>query len=179
MAAAMKHTMTYFSKLDKFERMDFRRLQKKMHFLLSTMSVVYILSTTIPIDGDDATMKQIRKRSKWKNDDYVCRGLILNEAKYMAEDALSEKFLISDFSNYKMNDLRPVLEQYNELLGILELMLLLKIEENRLAKEFKICSLGSTEELTLVELGSHMRIKESLMVQDQGCKRSESSRVLA
>ncbi|GJT10987.1 hypothetical protein Tco_0858029 [Tanacetum coccineum] len=41
------------------------------------------------------------------------------EAKYMAEDASSKKFLVSNFTNYKMADSRPVLEQYNELLGIL------------------------------------------------------------
>nr|GEU65008.1 zinc finger, CCHC-type [Tanacetum cinerariifolium] len=90
--------------------------QKKMHFLLSSMSVVYVLSTPILDDGDDATIKQIRKRSKWENDDYVCRGLILKgmldalfniyrnvessqelwdslEAKYIDEDASSKKFL--------------------------------------------------------------------------------------
>ncbi|GKB14733.1 hypothetical protein Tco_0848656 [Tanacetum coccineum] len=115
----MKHMMANFSKLNKFEGVDFIRWQKKMHFLLSTMSVVYILNILIP-------------------DDYVCRGIILNdmsdslfdiyqnvvsrkelgdslEAKYMAEDASSKKFL---------------------------------------------------EELTLVELGSHLRIEESLRVQD-------------
>ncbi|GJY14033.1 zinc finger, CCHC-type containing protein [Tanacetum coccineum] len=89
-------------------------------------------------DGYDATVEQLRKRAKWDNDDYVCRGLILNdmsdslfniyqsvesskelwdsfEAKYMAEDASSRQFL---------------------------------------------------EELTLVELGSHLRIKKPLKVQD-------------
>ncbi|GJY06970.1 zinc finger, CCHC-type containing protein [Tanacetum coccineum] len=55
------------------------------------------------------------------------------EAKYMAEDASSKKFLVSNFTNYKMTDSRPVLEQYNKLLSI---------------------------------LGSHLRIKESLRVQD-------------
>ncbi|GJY34188.1 hypothetical protein Tco_0418657 [Tanacetum coccineum] len=64
-----------------------------MHFLLSSMSVVYVLTTPIPEDGgDDAT------------------------AKYMADDASSKKFLVSNFTNYKMSDSRPVLEQYNELL---------------------------------------------------------------
>ncbi|GJU87367.1 hypothetical protein Tco_1294913 [Tanacetum coccineum] len=49
-----------------------------MHFLLFSMSVVYVLTTLIPEDGgDDATVEQIRKRAKWDNDDYVCRGLIL------------------------------------------------------------------------------------------------------
>ncbi|GJV84096.1 zinc finger, CCHC-type containing protein [Tanacetum coccineum] len=55
-------------KLDKFERVDFRIWQKKMHFLLSSMSVVYVLTTHIPEDGgDDATVEQIRKRAKMLN----------------------------------------------------------------------------------------------------------------
>ncbi|GJT18772.1 zinc finger, CCHC-type containing protein [Tanacetum coccineum] len=37
--AAMKHIASNFVKLDKFEGVDFRRWQKKMHFLLSSMSV--------------------------------------------------------------------------------------------------------------------------------------------
>ncbi|GJW37520.1 zinc finger, CCHC-type containing protein [Tanacetum coccineum] len=82
------------------------------------MSVVYVLTTHIHEDGDDATVEQIMKRAKWDNDDYVCRGLILQEAKYMAEDASSKKFLASNSTNYKITDSRPVLEQYNELLGI-------------------------------------------------------------
>nr|GEV34077.1 zinc finger, CCHC-type [Tanacetum cinerariifolium] len=91
MATAMEHMALKFSKLDKFEGVDFRRWQKKMHFLLSSMSVMYVQTTPIPKDGgDDATVEQIRKRAKWDNDDYVYRGLILN-----------------------------VMEQYNELLGIL------------------------------------------------------------
>nr|GEZ10862.1 zinc finger, CCHC-type [Tanacetum cinerariifolium] len=31
----------------------------------------------IPEDGENATVGQIKKRNKWDNDDYVCRGLIL------------------------------------------------------------------------------------------------------
>ncbi|GJV75822.1 zinc finger, CCHC-type containing protein [Tanacetum coccineum] len=100
-----------FSKLDKFEEVDFRRWHKKMHFLLSSISVVYVLTTHIPKDGgDDETVEQIRKRVKWDNDDYVCRALILNDFKHTL-------------------------------------------------KHLK-------EELTLVELGSHLRIEESFRVQD-------------
>ncbi|GKF44177.1 hypothetical protein Tco_0130729 [Tanacetum coccineum] len=106
------------------------------------MSVVYALTTLIPEDSENATMEQKRRRNNWENDDYVCRGLILNgmfdplfdvyqnvksskelwdslEAKYMVEDALSKKFLISNFTNYKKTDSRPVIDQYNKLLGIL------------------------------------------------------------
>nr|GFA49494.1 zinc finger, CCHC-type [Tanacetum cinerariifolium] len=77
-AAAMKHMVSNFAKLDKFEGVDFRRWQKKMHFLLSSMSVVYVLTTPNPDDGDDAIMDQLRNRAKWDNDDYVYRGLIPN-----------------------------------------------------------------------------------------------------
>ncbi|GJX06933.1 hypothetical protein Tco_0194865 [Tanacetum coccineum] len=77
-AAAMKQMTSNFAKLDKFEGVNFIRWQKKMHFLLSSMSVVYVLTTSIPEDGsDDATREKIRKRNKWDNDDYVCSGLIL------------------------------------------------------------------------------------------------------
>ncbi|GKC55796.1 zinc finger, CCHC-type containing protein [Tanacetum coccineum] len=79
-----------------------------MHFLLSSMSVVYVLTTPIPEDGgDDATGTNQEK------------GQDSLEAKYMAKDASSKKFFVSNFTNYKMTDSRPVLEQYNELLGIL------------------------------------------------------------
>nr|GEW28906.1 zinc finger, CCHC-type [Tanacetum cinerariifolium] len=91
-----------------------------MHFLLSSMSVVYVLTTLMHEDGgDNPTVEQVRKRAKWNNDDYVCKGLILNgmsdslfdiyqnvetskelwdtlEAKYMAEDASSKKFIDND-----------------------------------------------------------------------------------
>ncbi|GKE40322.1 hypothetical protein Tco_1463727 [Tanacetum coccineum] len=77
-ASAMKHMASNFSKLDKFEGVDFRRWKKKMYFLHSSISVVYVLTTPIPEDAENATMEQIRKRNKWDNDDYVCIGLIIN-----------------------------------------------------------------------------------------------------
>ncbi|GJZ81836.1 zinc finger, CCHC-type containing protein [Tanacetum coccineum] len=69
-AAAMKHMASNFDKLDKFEGVDFMRWQKKMHFLLSSMSVIYVLTTPIPEDGENATMEQIKRMNKWENDDY-------------------------------------------------------------------------------------------------------------
>ncbi|GJY44990.1 hypothetical protein Tco_0433203 [Tanacetum coccineum] len=166
-----------FAKLDKFEGVGFRRCQKKLHFLLSNISVVYVLTTPIPEDDDDTTVEQLRKRAKWNNDDYVYRGLILNgmfdplfdiyqsvesfkelwdslEAKHMIEDASSKKFLVSKFTNYKMTNSRPVMEQYNKLLGILG-----RFTQHKM-------NIDDAIQLTLVELGSHSCIEESLMVQD-------------
>ncbi|GJU55222.1 zinc finger, CCHC-type containing protein [Tanacetum coccineum] len=204
MAAAMKHMASNFAKL---KGVDFIRWQKKMHFLLSSMSVVYVLTAPMSKDGgDNLTVEQVRKRAKWDNDDYVYRGLILNgmfdslfdiyqnvesskelwdslKAKYMAEDASSKKFLVSNFTNYKMTDSRPVMEQYNELLGILGRFTQHKMNMDEAIqvsciidklppswKDFK----QKKEELTLVELGSHLRIEESLRVQDSDKPKSNN-----
>ncbi|GKC29794.1 zinc finger, CCHC-type containing protein [Tanacetum coccineum] len=203
MAAVMKHMASNFVKLEKSEGVDFRRWQKKMHFLLFSMSVVYVLTTPMPEDGgENQTVEQVRRRAKLDNDYYVCRGLILNgmsdslfdiyqnvetskelwdtlEAKYMAEDASSKKFLVSNFTNYKMTDSRPVLEQYNKLLGILgrftqhkmnmdeSIQVLCIIDKLPPSwKDFKYTLKHLKEELTLIELGSHLRIEESLRDQD-------------
>nr|GEV41192.1 zinc finger, CCHC-type [Tanacetum cinerariifolium] len=89
-AAVMKYMTLNFAKLDKFEGENFRRWQKKMHFLLSSMSVVYVLTTPIPEDGENAIVDQIRRRAKWKNDDYVCKVLILNDFKHILKHKKEE-----------------------------------------------------------------------------------------
>ncbi|GKB19883.1 zinc finger, CCHC-type containing protein [Tanacetum coccineum] len=169
----------------------------------AAMSVVYMLTTPIPEDGgDDPTVEQVMKRNKWDNDDYVCRGLILKgksdllfdiqqivesrkelwdslEAKYMAKDASSKKFFVSNFINYKITNSRPVMEQHNELLGILGRFTQHKMNMDEALqvsciidklphswKDFKHTLNHKKEELTLVELGSHLRIEESLRAQD-------------
>nr|GEV75589.1 zinc finger, CCHC-type [Tanacetum cinerariifolium] len=104
--------------------------------------------------------KQVRKRAKWDNDDYVCRGLILNgmsdplfdiyqnvksskelwdslQTKYMAEDASSKKFLAIQV--FCIVDKLPLFQ-----------------------KDLKHILKHKKEELTLVELASHLRIEESL-----------------
>ncbi|GJQ90179.1 zinc finger, CCHC-type containing protein [Tanacetum coccineum] len=198
----VKEMTTNFGKLDKFEGHDFRRWQKKMHFLLTTLKVVYVLTTPMPELLEDATVEAIRRRAKWENDDYICRGHILNgmsdslfdvytnvesakelwdslESKYMAEDSSSKKFLVSNFNNYKMVDSRPVMEQYNELLRILGQYTQhgLKMDESISVssiidklppswKDFKHTLKHGKDDLSLVQLGSHLRIEESLRAQD-------------
>jgi hypothetical protein len=191
-----------FQKLDKFNGIDFRRWQKKMHFLLTTLKVVYVLSTPRPEVTENETIAQTRKRSKWDNDNYICIGHILNgtcdslfdiyqnfefakdlwdtlESKYLTEDASSKKFLVSDFTNYKMSDSRPVMEQYNELLRILGRFEQHKLKQNEAISvsciidklppswsAFKHTLKHKKEEISLVELGSHLRVEESLRAQD-------------
>ncbi|GJS34185.1 zinc finger, CCHC-type containing protein [Tanacetum coccineum] len=109
------------------------------------------------------------------------------EAKYMAYDALSKKFLVCNFTNYKMTDSRPVMEQYNELLGILGRFTQHKMnmdEVNQVSciidklhlssKDFKHTLKHKKEELTLVELASHMRVEGSPRVQDSDKPKSNN-----
>nr|GEX35742.1 zinc finger, CCHC-type [Tanacetum cinerariifolium] len=67
-----------FDKLVKFEGQDFRRWQKKMHFLITTLKVVYVLSTPSPVWSNNETLETTRKRMKWENDDYISCGHIQN-----------------------------------------------------------------------------------------------------
>ncbi|GJX54086.1 hypothetical protein Tco_0282455 [Tanacetum coccineum] len=177
----VKEMTTNFGKLDKFEGHDFRRWQKKMHFLLTTLKVVYVLTTPMPELLEDATVEAIRRRAKWENDDYMRLGELWDslESKYMAEDSSSKKFLVSNFNNYKMVDSRPVMEQYNELLRILGHIHNhgLKMDESISVssiidklppswKDFKHTLKHGKDDLSLVQLGSHLRIEKSLRAQD-------------
>nr|GEZ70470.1 zinc finger, CCHC-type [Tanacetum cinerariifolium] len=115
----MKDITSKFDKLAKFEGQDFHRWQKKMHFLLTTLNVMYVLSTPSAVWSENETLEMTRKRMKWENDDYIFHGHILNgmsdslvdiyqnakstkalweslESKYMAEDAFATKFLELD-----------------------------------------------------------------------------------
>ncbi|KAL7614384.1 hypothetical protein Lser_V15G09557 [Lactuca serriola] len=133
-----------FAKLEKFKGVDFRCWEEKMHFMPTTLKAAYMLTTYRPAEAEEGvvvTVEEIRWRQKWDNDDYICKGYILNdmsdalfdiysealcakelwdtlELKYVTEDASSKKFLVSDFNNYKRDDSRSVTEQYNELFGI-------------------------------------------------------------
>ncbi|GJX32410.1 hypothetical protein Tco_0242265, partial [Tanacetum coccineum] len=97
--AAMKHMALNFAKLDKFKGVDFRRWQKKMHFLLSSMSVVCLILNGM-FDPLFDIYQNVESFKELKDS---------FEAKYMTEDASSKKFLVSNFTNYKMTDSRPVM----------------------------------------------------------------------
>ena len=144
MGDSIREMTIKFAKLEKFEGVGFRCWKKKMHFMLTTLKAAYMLTTPRPAEPEEGvieTAEETRKRQKWDNDDYICKGHILNgmsdalfdihsedlcakelwdtlELKYITEDDSSKKFLVSDFNNYRMNDSRSVTEQYNELLGI-------------------------------------------------------------
>ena len=62
--ASLKDLTTNFVKLDKFVGNEFRRWQKKMHFLLTTLKVANVISTIRHSEKEDENPKDIRARSK-------------------------------------------------------------------------------------------------------------------
>ncbi|GKD11545.1 zinc finger, CCHC-type containing protein [Tanacetum coccineum] len=144
----MKDMTRNFGKLDKFEGHDFRRWQKKMHFLLTTLKVVYVLTTPMP---------------ELIEDTIVSCGIHLNPSTW-------QRILL---------DSRRVIEQYNELLRILGQYTqhCLKMDESISVssiidklppswKDFKHTLKHGKDDLSLIQLGSHLRIEESLRAQE-------------
>nr|GEW76889.1 zinc finger, CCHC-type [Tanacetum cinerariifolium] len=134
-----------FEKLDKFEGNDFRRWHKKMHFLLTTLKVVYALTTPMPELLEDATVEAIRIRAKWENDDYICRGHILN--------GMSDSLF----------DVYTNVESAKELWDSLEYKYM---AEDSSRMEFKHTLKHGKDNLSLVQRGSYLRIEESLRAQE-------------
>ncbi|GKV35090.1 hypothetical protein SLEP1_g43403 [Rubroshorea leprosula] len=101
MAATLREMATNFQKLDRFDEGNFIRWQHKMHLLLTTLNIIYVLTDARPEENENETLQDTRKRKKWENDDYVCRGCILN-------DSSATKYVCKDKSLFKT--LKPELE---------------------------------------------------------------------
>ena len=192
---------------------NFIHWQKKLHFLLTSLNVVYVLITPKPKKREDETLAETRVRQKWEQDDYMCKRHICNamsdtlfdqyhnkpaakeiwdslEAKYMMEDATSKKLLSSKFFNYRMVDNRLVVEQYNEILHILdqfnqhnmkiyESIIVSSIIDKLLPswKDYKKSLKRSKEEISLDSLGQSLHIEEELKLNSLEDQATISSKI--
>ncbi|XP_021722414.1 uncharacterized protein LOC110689893 [Chenopodium quinoa] len=129
---------------------------------------------------------------------FICRGHILNgmeddlfdvyqnvesakelweslESKYMAEDASSKKFLVSNFNNYKFVDGRSIMDQFHELQRIYGSLEQHGIAMNELFVVFSIIDKlppswknvkhdlkHKKEDMTLSGLATHLQIEEGI-----------------
>ena len=75
---SVKELTSNFMKLDKVLGVEFRRWKKKMLILLTSLNVGNVISTLKPKEKEYETLEEARKRNKWENDDFICRGHILN-----------------------------------------------------------------------------------------------------
>ncbi|GKD89010.1 hypothetical protein Tco_1364517 [Tanacetum coccineum] len=104
------------------------------------MSVVYVLTTPMSKDGENANVEQIRKRSKWENDNYDSLEPNIWPRMHQARSSL--------FTQHKMN-----MDETIQAACVID-----KISPSW--KDIKHTLKHRKEELTLV-LGSHPRIEES------------------
>ncbi|XXG79537.1 hypothetical protein AAC387_Pa09g0582 [Persea americana] len=63
-------------RLDSFDGSNFRRWQQKVLFLLTSLKVAYVLTERCPDREEQPGGSYARK--KWKEDNYLCKGHILN-----------------------------------------------------------------------------------------------------
>ncbi|GAA0168744.1 hypothetical protein LIER_40626 [Lithospermum erythrorhizon] len=144
-----------------------------MHFLLTSLNVLYVLTTPQPQEQERETPTQTRNMKKWENDEY---------ARYMCEDATSKKFLISQFNGYTMSDSRSVMEQFHELERMLgnfkqdnmsldeSIVVASIIDKLRPCwKDFKRSLKYKKEDVSLEELANSLRIEEDFR-NDEGGK---------
>ncbi|GJS72940.1 zinc finger, CCHC-type containing protein [Tanacetum coccineum] len=99
-----KHMASNFAKLDKFEGVEFRRWRKKIHFLLSNMSVVYVLTTPISEDGLILNGMSDTLFDIYQNVESSKKLRDSLNAKYMAEDDQVKISLVQDNDKPKNNN---------------------------------------------------------------------------
>ncbi|GKB45839.1 zinc finger, CCHC-type containing protein [Tanacetum coccineum] len=117
------------------------------HHVESCIRVKY----PMPEFVEDETLEQTRKRCKWENDDYICRGHILNG--------------ISDV----LFDVYQNVGSAKELWDQLESKYMTKdVSSKKFLKDFKHTLKHNKDELSLVQLGSHFRIEETLRAEESG-----------
>nr|GEZ57131.1 zinc finger, CCHC-type [Tanacetum cinerariifolium] len=128
--------------------------------------VVYVLTTPMPKLVEDATVEAIRIRAKWENDDYICRGHILNGM----PDSLFDVYTNVESAKELWNSLESkILGQYTQHgLKMDEYISVASIIDKLPPswKDFKHTLKHGKDDLSLVHLGSHLRIKESLKEKD-------------
>ncbi|GJT39610.1 hypothetical protein Tco_1116450 [Tanacetum coccineum] len=98
-------------------------------------------------------------KGKWENDDYICRGHILN--------GMSDS-LFDVYTNVE-SDKELILGQYTQHGLKMDESISVSIIIDKLPpswKDFKHTLKHGKDDLSLVQLGSHLRIEESLRAQD-------------
>ncbi|PIA34661.1 hypothetical protein AQUCO_03700146v1 [Aquilegia coerulea] len=131
-------------RLERFDGENFTKWQEKVMFFLTAFKLAYILDdnlTPIPDEKPDDTEALKKQRQKRKEDEFLCRGHILNalsgsvytshrlicpakalwtalQNKYRIEEASNQKFLVGNYIEFKMTDDKSILSQVHELQNV-------------------------------------------------------------
>ncbi|KAK9668641.1 hypothetical protein RND81_13G074200 [Saponaria officinalis] len=164
--ASIKEMTTNITKLDKFDGGNFQRWQKKMHFLLTTLKVVYVWTTPQPKEREDETLEEEqRSRAKWENDEYIYRGHILNGM----SNALFDTYQTVESAKDLWDQLEARYMREDATIYLVSTII------DKLAlgwKEFKHSLKHKKEDLSLEELANHLRVEEEFRKQEENKNQS-------
>uniref|UniRef100_A0A2N9F059 CCHC-type domain-containing protein n=1 Tax=Fagus sylvatica TaxID=28930 RepID=A0A2N9F059_FAGSY len=169
-----------FVKLDKFDGSNFIRWQDKMKFLLTALKIFYVLDPNLqpipdPTPQDTEQLKQ--QRIKREEDELeIWKAL---ETKYKTKKQGTDKFIIQKYFDFKMMDNVSVLDQVHELQILVHKLNDLSIKIPELFQVGAIIAklppswnnyrkklLHMAEELTLEQIGTHLRIEEESRIRE-------------
>ncbi|GKC60540.1 hypothetical protein Tco_1088138 [Tanacetum coccineum] len=143
-------------KLDRFDGESFKRWQKKMQFLLATLNVAYVLTKPYPEESEDETLGACRDRLKFENDDFICRGHILNATFTLIMDQMYElEDILSMFTQNNMN-----MDESIQVASIID-----KLPSTW--KDVKKSLKRRKDDLSLKDLGKHLLIEEQYRLENK------------
>ncbi|XP_060198086.1 uncharacterized protein LOC132627041 [Lycium barbarum] len=185
-----------------FDGKDFPRWRGKMEFFLRQLKLAYVLEQPCPnapgseVATDEATLIK-EQIVKWKDDDYLCKNYILGGMSnkfydqyytkckfakdiwdalqniYLAEEASSKKFLVSNYMEFKLVDDKSITEQVQEFQLIANKIAIsgIALDENFHVgaivskppsswKEYRSKLLHKKQDLTLEQLLQHLQIEQ-------------------
>ncbi|XP_059289279.1 uncharacterized protein LOC132042780 [Lycium ferocissimum] len=175
--------------------------------LLRRLKLAYVLEQPCPnAPGSEVATEQatlIKEQiAKWKDDDYLCKNYILGGMSnkfydqyytkckfakdiwdtlqniYLAEEASSKKFLVSNYMEFKMVDDKSITEQVQEFqliankiaiyeLFLMKIFMLVLLSRNFLPLErIRSKLLHKKEDLTLEQLLQHLQIEQETRYRD-------------
>nr|GEZ46923.1 zinc finger, CCHC-type [Tanacetum cinerariifolium] len=91
--------LTDIVKLDRFDGGSFKRYQKKIQFLLATLKVAYVLTKPYPKESENDTLAASRERPKFENDEFICRGHVLNAMPHQIFDVYQNYSMVRELYN--------------------------------------------------------------------------------
>ncbi|XP_020250304.1 uncharacterized protein LOC109827700 [Asparagus officinalis] len=197
--------VTKHDKPEKFGGKDFKRWQQKMFFYLTTLNLTKFLQEECPA-LDTADKNCVLAVDAWKNGDFLYRNYVLNvledtlynvyslfktakelwaslDKKYRTEDAGTKKFIMRQFLEYKMVDVKAMINQVQEIQLIIHKI---EAEGMTLSESFQVAAIveklplrwkdfkkHKCKEISLEDLIVHLWIEEDNRSADKmGSKKS-------
>ncbi|XP_077250636.1 uncharacterized protein LOC143890019 [Tasmannia lanceolata] len=177
-------------KLDKFDETFFKRWKGKLLFFLTNMKLANVLTENKHEEKAEETFDETAKRLKWSEDDFMCKGHILNallnilydvyaakfadgttrqlwkdlDNKYKSEDAGHKKFRVSQLFEYKIVNNKSVMAQVHELQFIMNQLI---SEGRNIDETFQVSTIISKLPMTWKDCRNELKqTKDAITMQE-------------